>query len=865
MEERIQFEAREVARQLLRGFRASHPQWRDDCTPLETITRWLDLEVATFHHTDQPEGTYGYLDPRENLIWLRRDLPDTLRRFTLAHELGHAMLHRKVSPHLQPLFESIRTSIVISTADEGASQEDLCSTDDVREEVSSPTFQEQAEELLGPGVAYDPRSQRELAANIFAAELLMPLERVSELFLARDTQPSQLASLFQVSQSAMLNRLADLVMGNVEDGKRESSEQDKKAGDASVQVTRSQPHHPPPPLRNEGEVLGDEAGRAWMERYDEFQRAAIEARTPALIVAGPGSGKTSTLIGRAAYLIREQGVAPEHILALTFSRKAAQEMQERLDRLLVPDQGDRKGAPLQYTQKYESQPKVSTFHAFCAELLRQYGGLVGLRPDFAFIDDAEGYFLLRRMAAELPLRHYQNLAHPAASFPDLLGAISRAKDELVTPEKYRQLAQTMLEQAQDEKQQEQAEKALEVAAVYQLYQQRLEQQGDTDFGGLIMLASQLLEEYPAVQAELHEQYQHVLVDEFQDMNRASGVLLRLLAGEEQRVWVVGDANQAIYGFRGASPANIANFHEDYPGALVLPLARNYRSRPDIVNLADAFRRQQLAAEAQPGAVQTARATQLEPYITLANAPDEASEFNGIISDMRRKHEQGYAYRDMVVLCRTRSLARKVTRALVTANLPVIERGGMLEQQHIRNLLSILILLTGASDMGLLRAARLSDHFFTQQDIEALLLAVHDSNNGEQKRTLAVMLMRNDAPAALSDAGRQSFARLSTILRNMRNTCNSVWMLLAQYLFVESSIGRALLLEDLDTTEDGAQAEALRADYNSLLQMARYYDQQQQTLRLQRREQAIARGEETEPVTVPDIEEQVKGFLDYITV
>ena len=868
MEERTQFEAREVARHLLRSFRAGHPQWRDDCTPLETMAEWLDLEVATFHHTDQPEGTYGYLDPQENLIWLRRDLPDTLRRFTLAHELGHAMLHCTVSPQLQPLIENIRAGTTISMPGEGASQEDPCSTDDVREEVSSPIFQEQAEELLGPGVAYDPRSQRELAANIFAAELLMPLERVRELFLARDAQPSQLASIFQVSQSAMLNRLVELVMGNVEDGKR-----DNRTGDASVFKSpsiveagvdaekggdpcgRLPATQTPDQELQKGSEPQSEEDASWMERYDEFQRVAIEARTPALIVAGPGSGKTSTLIGRAAYLIREQGVAPEHILALTFSRKAAQEMQERLDRLLA-------------TTDDTITPKVSTFHAFCAEMLRQHGQLVGLRPDFAFIDDAEGYFLLRRMAAELPLRHYQNLVHPAASFPDLLGAISRAKDELVTPEKYRQLSQAMLEQAQDDKQQEQAEKALEVAAVYRLYQQRLEQQGDTDFGGLIMLAVRLLEEHPAVRAEAHEQYRHILVDEFQDMNRASGVLLRLLAGEEQRVWVVGDANQAIYAFRGASPANIANFHEDYPGALVLPLSRNYRSRPDIVSLADAFRLRQLEAETQSGAARAARAaraTQPEPYITLANAPDEASELNGIISDMRRKHEQGYAYRDMVVLCRTRSLARKVTRALVAARLPVMERGGMLEQEHIRNLLALLMLLTGTGDMGILRAARLGDHLLSQHDIETLLRVAHDSNNGAARRTLTTMLVRNDAPAALSEAGRQSFARLSTILKNMRTSCNSVWMLLAQYMFVESSIGRALLAGDGDMTEDAAQLEALRADYNSLLHMARYYDQQQQTLRLQRREQAIERGEEPEPVTPPDIEEQVKGFLDYITV
>src|SRR5205085_1197404 len=118
---------------------------------------------------------------------------------------------------------------------------------------------------------------------------------------------------------------------------------------------------------------------------------------------------------------------------------------------------------------------------------------------------------------------------------------------------------------------EKAEKAREIAEIYALYAAALQRQGDTDFGGLIMLTVQLLQEHPEVRAELQEQYQHILVDEFQDINRASGVLLRLLAGEQRRIWVVGDANQAIYSFRGASPANIANFHVDYPDAAVLPL------------------------------------------------------------------------------------------------------------------------------------------------------------------------------------------------------------------------------------------------------------------------------------------------------
>src|SRR5207253_2917760 len=145
---------------------------------------------------------------------------------------------------------------------------------------------------------------------------------------------------------------------------------------------------------------------------------------------------------------------------------------------------------------------------------------------------------------------------PARYFPDFLKAISRAKDELVSPQQYQDLAQRMLEQAHDEGSELRAKKALEVAHIYTLYEQGLRRRADTDFGGLIMLTVQLFEQFPAVLYEQQQRFQRILVDEFQDINRASGVLLRLLAGNERRVWVVGDANQAIYAFRGASPANI---------------------------------------------------------------------------------------------------------------------------------------------------------------------------------------------------------------------------------------------------------------------------------------------------------------------
>ncbi|HVB20631.1 MAG TPA: UvrD-helicase domain-containing protein [Ktedonobacteraceae bacterium] len=834
MDERIKAEATTAARQLLQRFRAAYLAWTDDYTPLDALVEWYGLHVETFSSDDYPAGTFGYLEDNEDLIWLNRSLMETLRRFTLAHELGHAVLHR-ASPHSPHAPQQEMPALASDTS---------CHEPDVQEKITGYYEQEQLQEMLGIGMSYDPRSERELMANLFAAELLMPLERVRTLYLDQQVSAHALAGLFGVSQSAMLNRLVGLTM--------------EPFDTAMVNGT------------NAGtQLIVPSAAPPTKKHYDQYQQAAIEAPTPALIVAGPGSGKTSTLIGRVDYLLHTLDVEPVHILALTFSRKAAGEMQERLEPLFYEEampetQGLRK-------QQKSQRPTVSTFHAFCAELLRTHGERVGLRTDFSLIDEAEGYFMLRRLANELPLQHYRNLPSPAYYFPDILKAISRAKDELVTPERYYQLAQAMLQEAlqtEDEETRVHAEKALEVANIYTLYEAALQQRQDADFGGLIMLAVQLLKDHPEVLQEQQQCYQHILVDEFQDINRASGVLLRLLAGEEQCVWVVGDANQAIYGFRGASPANIANFEQDYPGAVILPLSCNYRSRPDIVKLAESFRYKQLELGAEVDAHEAAetepvRLTQEDTYVTLAVAPDFAAELAGLVEDIRSRHEQGYAYRDIVILCRTRTLARKITSALVEANLPVIEGGGMLEQEHIKDLLSIVLLIAQSDGMGILRAARQSEHFLSQEDIEALLLAAR-----AQKTTPGWLIYRGEASATMSMEGRFALMRLSTIMQSLSNRATSMWTLLAQYLFIETSLMRNVLRSiEMGETEH----KGLLNDYLGMLQLARRYDQQQAALREQEQNAPTVPGAEqlstssADTPTLPIIQEQAKGFLDYLRV
>ncbi len=986
MDDRIRTTAVAAARQLLLNYRTAHPQWSNDCTPIDDIVAWLGLYVETFHPHDYPQGTYGFLEPNEDLIWLCRDLPETLRRFTLAHELGHAMLHATHTSVQLRYNMTLNSYTSVNTP--ALSANDPCQRPDVQEEVIGQDQQELLQEILGIGQIYDPRSERELTANIFAAELLMPIERVYSLYLAEHLPPAQLAGIFDVSSAAMLNRLAGLLTelqaehplllssrrggGGADEGehpfglssrrggsgadegehpfglssRRGGSGVDEGGGplwppvegDAAAMLKQDvgqggrpqgpQPHSttPPAPTReparhplglssrrggggvDEGEhplglssrrggsgvdegggplwppVEGDaaamlkqdvgqggrpqgpqphstttpaptreqpqgsnEAPSSTEKHYDTFQQAAIEAATPALIVAGPGSGKTSTLIGRVEYLVSAQRVQPQRILALTFSRKAAQEMQERLETALYSHEDAQGGS-------HVAMPMVSTFHAFCAELLRTRGDRVGLRPDFALIDETEGYFLLRQMAQEMRLSHYRNLAAPAHYFSDFLKAISRAKDELVTADRYQQLAQAMLSQAQDEETGLHAQKALEVAHIYMLYEQGLHRRGDTDFGGLIMLVVQLLQEFPDVCREQQERFQHILVDEFQDINRASGVLLRLLAGEQRNVWVVGDANQAIYGFRGASPANITNFQEDYPGARVLPLSRNYRSRPDIVQLAEAFRWQQLelGTDTQPVANESARPTHPDAYVTLAAASDGTNEIAGLIADIRYKLAQGYNCADIAVLCRTRARAAKITRALAANGFSVIEAHGLLGQQHIKDLISIVLLLADKSGMGILRAAHQPEHALSQNDLEALLLGAR-----EQKHSLALLIFDDAAPLAMSTEGRHALSTLSRIMHNLLRV-PSVWSLLAQYLFVETEILRTLLQGSQDKHK-----QALLTDYSDFLQLARRYDQQQQALHALQVQEAEARGEK--PAPLPTIREQAKGFLDYLQV
>ncbi len=818
-----------AAQQLLVSYEAAHPEHNDplSATPIDAVVAWLGVAVERFNPMDAPPGTLGWLEPGEDLIWLSMSLDEPVRRFTLAHELGHWALHRRVGGQ------------AAGTLDQPAG----CTAEDVEAYLAEGLAED---ELLRPGQSYSPRARRERAADTFAAALLAPLERVRALLLGTSGRgpldPERLAAHFGITLQALLGRLVELL-----------SEQPPASAPA-LPAAQPDSTRPAPAARPANATRS----------YDPWQQAAIVAETPALVMAGPGSGKTSTLVGRVRHLVEERGIAPNRILALTFSNKAALEMRERIAALLGEDVGASVSAA-----GTGALPTISTFHSFCADLLRLYAPQVGLRPDFALLDLPGSYFLLRKVAGRLPLRHYGHLSHPELHFATLLGAISRAKDELATPDDYLRLAEAALSAAQSDEERLRAEKAREVALVYQVYQRALAVQGDADFGDLILLAAQFLRATPAALAELQERYQQILVDEFQDINRASGVLLKLLAGERGNIWVVGDQDQAIYRFRGASPANIGQFHRDYPGARVLPLSRNYRSLADIVSAAGAFReavlrlagsdqqgkesesqealdtqqnKQELQEQPAASASQEAvRVSPADPVITLATAPDAKSEIAGLVAAIEERRARGVPYRDQVILCRTREHARMVIEGLERAGMPASAGGSLLEQPDVKDVLAIVALLAEPSGMGLLRAAAQPDHCIPREDVLALL--AHAQREGIPA---GVLLWQPERLPPLSPQGLAGALRLADILASLRATPD-LWTLLAQYIFIHTSLGRRLL--QADDRASRQQLDHLRG----VLDLARRFD-------VQEREREA---EEGEAAANPD--RRWERFLEYLRV
>ena len=268
----------------------------------------------------------------------------------------------------------------------------------------------------------------------------------------------------------------------------------------------------------------------------EQKKAVTHGEGPLLIIAGAGTGKTTVIIRRIAYLIAAKKALPGEILALTFTDKAAEEMEIRVDQLV----------PYGYIDV-----SISTFHAFGDFILRDHALELGLQPDYRVMSLSEQLVFSREHLFELPLKHYQSLGDPTKYLQALLAVISRAQDENISPEEYLRWAKK-----KDKLQ-------LEVAKIYKKYQELKLKHGLVDFADQVGLTLRLFQTRPDLLKKYQQKYKYILVDEFQDTNYAQFELLKLLTGKKANLTVVGDDDQSIYRFRGAAITNILNFQKTY--------------------------------------------------------------------------------------------------------------------------------------------------------------------------------------------------------------------------------------------------------------------------------------------------------------
>jgi DNA helicase-2/ATP-dependent DNA helicase PcrA len=407
-----------------------------------------------------------------------------------------------------------------------------------------------------------------------------------------------------------------------------------------------------------------------LEGLNEKQRDAVLATDgPVLIIAGAGSGKTKALTHRIAYLIQEKNMMPWNILAVTFTNKAANEMKERISKLLGGD--------------INEMPTVGTFHSVCAQILRRHIHLMGYENSFVIYDSNDQVVLMKRLMKE---RHIsEKEINPKA----VLGHISQAKNQLMTAEEYQMRAHNYFGQR--------------VGELYGPYQRELAKSQALDFDDLIMLTVQLFQQFPELLDKYQERYRYISVDEYQDTNHAQYTLVHLLAEKYRNICVIGDPDQSIYSWRGANMQNILDFEKDYSEALVIKLEQNYRSTSVILDAAHSVieknrnrRDKQLWTEREGG--------DLINIWNAMNERDEAVKIALAITEHLRGSEAP-AYNDFAVLYRTNAQSRAIEEAFMRYGIPYKIVGGVkfYARKEIKDIIAYLRVIVNPDDtVSLLR-------------------------------------------------------------------------------------------------------------------------------------------------------------------
>ena len=387
----------------------------------------------------------------------------------------------------------------------------------------------------------------------------------------------------------------------------------------------------------------------------EQLEAVCHTGSPLLILAGAGSGKTRVITTKIAWLIAEQSVNPESILAVTFTNKAAREMAERARAL-----DERAG-----------RSSIRTFHSFGAWMLRRYAEWAGLSPNFTIYDDDDSVTLLMKALPQLNKQEAQRF----------IWKIARAKDYCLLPDSPQLAA---------------IDPAPEFAVIYRAYQQRLRETGNADFGDLIMLPVQLLQEHTAIAQQLHRRFKVILVDEYQDSNSAQFQLLRELTGEDTYVCVVGDDDQSIYRFRGAEVQNILTFDRQFPHTKIIRLVRNYRSYEPILRVADSVVSRN---EGRLGKTLIAARGTGGQKPCLYYLPSQDAEAELCVQLIKKAVRAGGSYSDWAILYRTNAQSLNFETTFLHEKIPhkVVGTLKFYEREEIKDALALLALIANGRD------------------------------------------------------------------------------------------------------------------------------------------------------------------------
>ncbi|WP_150270349.1 DNA helicase PcrA [Paenibacillus tepidiphilus] len=398
-----------------------------------------------------------------------------------------------------------------------------------------------------------------------------------------------------------------------------------------------------------------------ISRLNPPQRQAVETTEgPLLIMAGAGSGKTRVLTHRIAYLIATRKAPPWAILAITFTNKAAREMQDRVSKLVGPEGRD---------------IWVSTFHSMCVRILRKDIERIGFTSNFSILDSADQLSVIRNCMKD------QNIDTKKFEPKAVQAMISTAKNELVTPAQYEQKIGDYFEGI--------------VAKVYTMYQKRLKSNNSLDFDDLIMKTIELFKTVPEVLDFYQKKFKYIHVDEYQDTNRAQYMLCQMLADGHHRICVVGDSDQSIYRWRGADISNILNFEEDYPEAKTILLEQNYRSTSNILNAANGVIARNSGRKPKKLWTDSAEGEKIKVY----RGDTEHDEGYFITGEISKNVKQGQAYQNHAILYRTNAQSRVIEEILIKSDIPYQIVGGIkfYDRKEIKDLLAYLRLLSNPDD------------------------------------------------------------------------------------------------------------------------------------------------------------------------